>query len=224
MQCLFCKKPISFFRRLKDADFCSNEHRGSFYHQNVKMAAERLLTYNVHPNFNGTAKAGQTVDLGAEEEALCPSDDLILAALTTLEQFDNTMAIDQPEPKAMEAEAAVKRDAPLALNFFNQFVQPMKAAGAQWGREAGDVMEWHQKPQIPRIRLPRRIRRKLSGLSMMKPAMVAQAAAFELAYSGEWVWPMKQCRLPLPLQTGPVGVGDDLENESMLRGERCHQE
>ncbi len=43
MQCIFCKKSIPIFRRLKDAEFCSDDHRRQYMKEQSIMAMERLL-------------------------------------------------------------------------------------------------------------------------------------------------------------------------------------
>ncbi len=44
MQCIFCKKTIPIFRRLKDAEFCSDAHRKQYVQEQSFMAMRRLVT------------------------------------------------------------------------------------------------------------------------------------------------------------------------------------
>ena len=70
MQCIFCKKTIPIFRRLKDAEFCSDAHRKQYVQEQSFMAMRRLVTN----------RGGESTRVHN------PSGGLKAIALTTLEE------------------------------------------------------------------------------------------------------------------------------------------
>lgn len=193
MQCLFCKRSIPLFRRLKDAEFCSNEHRNKFMQQHVRMAAERLLTNNIHKNVNRTAepRRAEIEKVIAENDVEeCPSDDLLLAALV-----ESSLVEESPEigefPATEELQQAISRQqTPLEHNFLDQS-QAVAVRGPVLSVLSQEQDAWQFKPVLPRLCLQRRIRRKLGGLALLKLSIKIQHASAELSSRIDWKWPEK---------------------------------
>ena len=193
MQCLFCKRSIPLFRRLKDAEFCSNEHRNKFMQQHVRMAAERLLTNNVHKNVNRTAEPRRAEferAIAVNDVDDCPSDDLLLAALVESSLVEDSSKIgDFPTTEELQ-QAISQRESPLEHDFLDQS-QAVAVRGSVRPVRSQEPDAWQCKAVLPRLYLPRRIRRRLGGLALLQLSMKNQHASAELSLKTDWKWPEK---------------------------------
>ena len=186
MQCLFCKRQISLFRRFKNSEFCSSEHQSKFLQQSTRMVAERILTNSAHRNVSHPVKPiAANPDLVEDVQVYCPPDDLILAALADNVQFDAQVAATNPG-----------LDYPMRQEFLNLDLS-IGACGPLNVVEPFGFTSWNGKPRIPRLAIPWRMRRRLSGLALQRPTFHPQSAGRQLHVEPEWLRP--EMAVPLHL-------------------------
>ena len=65
MQCLFCKKTIPLLRRLKDSEFCSEDHRKQYVKEQSLLALESLVSGGVRSATRARGKTLAEVSSGA---------------------------------------------------------------------------------------------------------------------------------------------------------------
>ncbi len=98
MQCIFCKKTIPIFRRLKDAEFCSDAHRKQYVQEQSFMAMRRLVTNRggestrVHNTSVGLKAIALTTLEESRELAAELSSSAYTAALEAAHQMANVGA------------------------------------------------------------------------------------------------------------------------------------
>lgn len=211
MQCLFCKRSIPLFRRLKDAEFCSNEHRSKFMQQNVRMAAERLLTNNVHKNVNRNAEPRRTDferAVAVDDVEYCPSDDLLLSALAEASLAEPSLfeqMVEAEELKEVEEfqATASRLDVPLEYDFLDQ-TTVIGERGTLRPVRSQEPTVWQARPVLPRLNLPRRIRRRLGGLALLQLGMKIQHASAGSSSRIEWTWPEKSALVQFRVHAVPA--------------------
>lgn len=227
MQCLFCKRSIPLFRRLKDAEFCSNEHRSKFMQQNVRMAAERLLTNNVHKNVYRDAAPRRPAFEKAnavEDVECCPPDDLLLAALAEASLAEPSLfeqMVEAEELKEVEEfrPTTSRRDVPLEYDFFDQ-TTAIGEPGTLRPVRTQDLTVWQARPVLPRLNLPRRIRRRLGGLALLQLSMKIQHASAGTSSRIEWKWPEKCAVVQFRAQMVPANCFSD-HSAFLILKEQC---
>ncbi len=228
MQCLFCKRSIPLFRRLKDAEFCSNEHRSKFMQQNVRMAAERLLTNNVHKNVYRNAEPRRTEFERAsavDDVEYCPSDDLLLAALAEASLAEPSLfeqMVEAEELKEVEEfqPTTSRRDVPLEYDFLDQTTAIVERGTLRPVRSQ-DFTVWQAKLVLPRLNLPRRIRRRLGGLALLQLSMKIQHASAGTSSRIEWKWPEKSAVVQFRAQVVPANCFSDHSAFPNILKEQC---